>query len=481
MRSDLIQKYNIPGPRYTSYPTVPYWEQETITADSWVDSVARAFGESNQSEGISLYIHLPFCESLCTFCGCHKRITKRHDVEAPYIEALLNEWQSYRALFGESPRIRELHLGGGTPTFFSPDHLKMLVDGIMQHAQPAQDYEFGFEAHPNNTTPEHLQTLFELGFRRCSFGVQDYDPRVQKAINRVQPFERVREVSEIARETGYQSISHDLVFGLPHQSLDNIIDTINKTNQLRPDRLAFYSYAHVPWIKGTGQRGFSEEDLPKDEAKRALYEAGKKLLSELGYEEIGMDHFALPTDSLYQSMKNRRLHRNFMGYTASKTRLMIGLGMSAIGDSWYAFAQNEKSVPEYAARANRGELPIFRGHLLSDEDRVIRQHILNIMCHFETSWEEPANRFPELENCLDKLEEMRADGLVELYQNRLVVPEPARPFVRNVCMAFDLRQKRLHGIRFAPDAPLTRYANLLDDDINRGIRKHALLTWLLAH
>jgi oxygen-independent coproporphyrinogen-3 oxidase len=179
---------------------------------------------------------------------------------------------------------------------------------------------------------------------------------VQKTINRIQPFERVQQVTEAAREIGYTSISHDLIFGLPHQTLDNVIDSIEKTGKLRPDRLAFYSYAHVPWIKGTGQRGFSEADLPKDEAKRALYESGKQLFSELGYEEIGMDHFALETDSLYQSMKNRTLHRNFMGYTASKTRLMVGLGMSAIGDSWHAFAQNEKTVPEYEARSLRNQL-----------------------------------------------------------------------------------------------------------------------------
>lgn len=442
MQDNLIQKYNIPGPRYTSYPTVPYWEQDSIDPDKWKVTVDRAFIESNASEGISLYIHLPFCESLCTFCGCHKRITKRHEVETPYIDALLNEWSSYRRLFSTMPKIKELHLGGGTPTFFSPDNLKRLIDGIMQHAALAEGYELGLEAHPNNTSREHLQTLYDLGFRRCSFGVQDYDPLVQKTINRVQPYERVRQVTDGAREIGYTSISHDLVFGLPHQTLANVIDTINKTNQLLPDRLAFYSYAHVPWIKGTGQRGFSEEDLPRDEAKRALYEAGKQLFSELGYIEIGMDHFALETDSLYQSMLNKTLHRNFMGYTASKTRLMIGLGMSAIGDSWYAFAQNEKTVPEYETRANRGELPVFRGHLLTDEDRLIRQHILNIMCHFETSWAKPEMQFAQLDECLQKLEEMKTDGLLQLEGNKLVVPEPARPFVRNICMAFDLRLMR---------------------------------------
>jgi len=439
---NLIQKYNIPGPRYTSYPTVPYWDPESIDAARWIEAVERAFTASNAAEGISLYIHLPYCESLCTFCGCHKRITRRHDVELPYIEALLNEWRSYRAVFSQTPRIRELHFGGGTPTFFSPDNLARLVDGIMREATPAQNHEFGFEAHPNSTSREHLDTLYRLGFRRLSFGVQDYDPLVQKTINRIQPFERVRQVTEAARETGYTSISHDLVFGLPHQTLNSVVDTIDKTGLLRPDRLAFYSYAHVPWIKGTGQRGFSEADLPKDEAKRALYEAGKRMFAELGYEEIGMDHFALESDSLYQSMQNRTLHRNFMGYTASKTRLMVGLGMSAIGDSWDAFAQNEKTVPEYEARANRGELPVFRGHLLTDEDRIVRQHILNIMCHFETGWADDEHRFPELEACLDKLEEMRADGLLQLEEHRLVVQESARPFVRNICMAFDLRLMR---------------------------------------
>ena len=446
MHNNLIQKYNVPGPRYTSYPSVPYWNEESFTTAAWKESVIRTFQESNTSEGISLYIHLPFCESLCTFCGCHKRITKKHSVESPYIAAILNEWETYRKLFREIPRIKELHLGGGTPTFFSPDHLKMLIDGIMQHSEIAQGYEFSFEAHPNSTTQEHLKILCDLGFTRCSFGVQDYDPLVQKTINRIQSFEQVRQVTEWARQAGYTSISHDLIFGLPHQSLQNIVETIKKTKQLFPDRLAFYSYAHVPWIKGTGQRGFSEADLPKDEVKRSLYEAGKKLFSEFGYEEIGMDHFALETDSLFQALVNGKLHRNFMGYTASKTQLMIGLGMSSISDSWGAFAQNEKSLPEYEARANKGELPIFRGHILNSEDRIVRQHILNIMCHFKTSWQKQDCQFPELAETLLRLEEMEEDGLVELSKDELVVPEHARPFVRNICMAFDLRL-----LRKAPD------------------------------
>ncbi len=439
MKNRFIQKYNIPGPRYTSYPTVPYWEEESIHSINWEQTAVRAFNESNQDEGISLYIHLPFCENLCTFCGCHKKITKRHSVETPYIQAVLNEWDTYVSKFEGTPRIKELHLGGGTPTFFSPTHLQQLINGILKKAVKTPDYEFSFEAHPNNTTREHLETLFNLGFQRCSFGIQDYDPLVQKTINRIQSFEQVEEVTRMAREIGYTSISHDLIFGLPHQTLQNIQATIQKTSKLRPDRIAFYSYAHVPWIKGTGQRGYSEKDLPTTDVKRKLYETGKQLFSELGYVEIGMDHFALKSDSLYQAMETRTLHRNFMGYTPSKTKLMVGLGMSSISDSWYAFAQNEKSVSEYQKRANSGELPIFRGHKLSSEDQIIRKHILNIMCHFETNWKLPELQFAELPECLGRLHEMEADGLVIMHSDGLQVPEQARPYVRNICMAFDLR------------------------------------------
>ncbi len=435
----LIQKYNIPGPRYTSYPTVPYWNEEGITKGDWIESVKQSFDESNSEEGISLYIHLPFCENLCTFCGCHKRITKQHSVETPYLESVLKEWNLYLNILEDTPKIKEIHLGGGTPTFFSPENLKKLLNEILNKAILFDEYELSFEGHPNNTTKEHLQTLYDIGFRRNSFGVQDYDPTVQKVINRLQPFENVKRVTELSREIGYTSVSHDLVFGLPKQTLDNVKDTIEKTRQLKPDRIAYYSYAHVPWIKGVGQRGFDESDLPKDEEKRELYEVGKQLFSEIGYHEIGMDHFALPHDSMYKAMQNKTLHRNFMGYTSGKTKLMIGLGMSSISDSWYAFAQNNKSVDEYQDIVEQGEIPIFRGHLLTYKDLIIRKHILNIMCHMETSWQDQNLQFEELGETLDRLSEMQNDGLVEITENGLTVPEHARPFVRNVCMAFDLR------------------------------------------
>ncbi len=441
MNTSLINKYNIPGPRYTSYPTVPFWDETSFTPELWKQSVIRSFNESNDAEGISIYIHLPFCEQLCTFCACHKRITKQHSVETPYLESVLKEWDLYLNLFGRKPKIKELHLGGGTPTFFSPANLRTLLEGIFAKADIAENPEFSFEGHPNNTTREHLQTLYDLGFRRCSFGVQDYDPQVQKAINRVQPFENVEKVTNWAREIGYQSISHDLVFGLPFHTWEKQEYTIRKTLELKPDRLAFYSYAHVPWIKGVGQRGFDENDLPSGEEKRKLYENGKKLLEELGYIEVGMDHFALEHDDLYQSMISGDIHRNFMGYSSSKTQLMVGLGMSAISDSWYAFAQNEKTVEEYQKRVEEGMIPVFRGHILNQEDLLVRQHILNLMCRLETSWDESTD-FPELQNALESLKEMEADGLVELRDSSIKITEQGRAFTRNVAMTFDLRMMR---------------------------------------
>jgi oxygen-independent coproporphyrinogen-3 oxidase len=439
--NSLIDKYNIPGPRYTSYPTVPYWDESSFSPELWKQSVIRSFKESNAEEGISIYIHLPFCEALCTFCACHKRITKQHSVEIPYLESVLKEWQLYLRLFNEKPKLKELHLGGGTPTFFSPQNLKALLEGIFETVEIAEEPEFSFEGHPNNTTREHLETLYGLGFRRVSFGVQDYDPKVQKAINRIQSFEKVKEVTEWAKEIGYRGISHDLVFGLPHQSWEAMENTIRKTMELKPDRLAFYSYAHVPWVKGVGQRGFDENDLPSGEEKRRLYEDGKKLLEDLGYIEVGMDHFSLEHDDLYQSLIQKKLHRNFMGYTSSKTQLMVGLGMSAISDSWYAFAQNVKTVEEYQKTVEAGEIPVVKGHILNDEDLVVRRHILNLMCQLETTFD-MSNSFPELEHAFEMLKEMEKDELVEIHDHRIQITEKGRAFTRNVAMVFDLRMMR---------------------------------------
>lgn len=436
---ELLQKYNIAAPRYTSYPTVPLWDSETFSEEQWKHSLQQSFAEKNAGSGISLYLHLPFCESLCTYCGCNKYITVNHGHETPYIDTLLKEWELYLQLFGERPRLREVHLGGGTPTFFSPDNLRMLLTAIFDTCDILPDAAFSFEGHPNNTTAEHMQALYELGFRRMSLGIQDLDPVVQHTINRIQPFETVEKVVKEARSIGYTSINFDLIYGLPFQTQDSIRDTITQVMQLSPERISFYSYAHVPWVKGNGQRLFSEKDLPKDREKRALYELGRSLLQEFGYEEIGMDHFALPGDELYTAWKAGGLHRNFMGYTVTFTEMLIGLGVSAISDHWQAYVQNEKNLAAYQARVREGRFPVCKGHMLNGEDMLLRKHIQALMCGFRTGWTRRDTDCDAVIEGLQRLREPEQDGLVTVTKAGVTVTEKGKPFIRNICMAFDAR------------------------------------------
>ena len=387
---------------------------------------------------LSLYIHLPYCESLCTFCGCNKRITKNHAVELPYILAVLDEWKLYLKLFNQRPIIKEIHLGGGTPTFFQPENLRILINGLIEDANVAEDYAFSFEGNPQNTSRKHLQTMRDLGFNRLSLGIQDFDPKVQHTINRIQSYELVAEVTANARSIGYNSISYDVVYGLPFQTLESIKDTFEKVGKLRPNRIAYYSYAHVPWIKGNGQRGYDEANLPHHDLKRSMYEFGKELLQKDGYTEIGMDHFGLPDDELFHAMKSNSLHRNFMGYVPFISKNMIGLGVSSISDSWYAFSQNEKNIDHYLERIKAGELPAAKGHILDEEDLLVRQLILDIMCRFEA-------KIPHVfltKKLTKQLNTFEQDGIIILQGNYLKVTTLGQAFVRNVCMAFDFRLMR---------------------------------------
>lgn len=433
----LISKYNIPVPRYTSYPTVPFWEK-TPTEEEWLADVKKTFSATNKTEGISLYIHLPFCESLCTYCACNTRITVNHKVEEPYIQSVLKEWKIYLNTFEETPNIAELHLGGGTPTFFSAENLRYLLSEILKTANVPANAEFSFEAHPSNTSREHLTTLYNLGFKRISFGIQDFDYKVQDAINRYQTYDEVESIVKAAREVGYESVNFDLVYGLPFQTLEGITDTIDQVIQLKPERIAFYSYAHVPWIK-PGQRKFTEMDLPVDSLKRELYEKGREIFQLNGYEEIGMDHFALKNDQLYISAQAKTLHRNFMGYTPHHTQLLIALGASSISDSWTGFIQNIKTVEEYQKVIELGHLGIFKGHHLTEEDLILRKHILNIMCNGYTSWKNKTEQCDEIYIALERLKEMKKDGLVIIEPYELKVTPEGRAFLRNICMCFDAR------------------------------------------
>jgi oxygen-independent coproporphyrinogen-3 oxidase len=431
---ELIKKYDIPTPRYTSYPTVPYWQSDLFSNEKWIQAVQRIFNETNATKGISLYLHLPFCESLCTYCACNKRITKNHSVEIPYIRTLLKEWAAYLKIFEAKPLIRELHLGGGTPTFFKPQNLHWLVSYLLDEGMVHDDREFSFEGHPNNTTSEHLQTLFDLGFRRVSFGVQDLDPKVQRTINRIQPFQNLKNVTEYSRSTGYESVSFDLIYGLPFQTQKTIENTFSKVLALRPDRISFYSYAHVPWVS-PGQRGYGDADLPADVQKRELYETGRRLLKEHGYAEVGMDHFALPHDTLFQAQAAGKLHRNFMGYTTTDTNLLVGLGASAISDACYAYSQNLKKVEDYSQAISGGGLAVFKGHIQTGEDLHIKTCILDVACRGGVLLEQVATlKDPSLSQTLA---DMCREGILELRGDNLRVTEAGRAFVRNICSAFD--------------------------------------------
>lgn len=439
--NDLIRKYDVPVPRYTSYPTVPCWDTKNFSVSKWRSAVERIFDETNESKGISLYIHLPFCESLCTYCACNTRITKNHRVEGPYLQALLTEWELYRYIFGKQPVIREIHLGGGTPTFFSPSNLKILIERISEGSKLHPEAHLSFEGHPNNTSTDHLTTLYELGFRRVSYGVQDLDPKVQEAIHRIQPFENLENAVRISREIGYESISFDLIYGLPYQSVATIASTFKKVLQLKPDRVAFYSYAHVPWIK-PGQRGYEDANLPTDVEKRMLYETGRQLLLSEGYSDIGMDHFALPHDELFEAKKQDRLHRNFMGYTTTQTDLLIGLGTSAISDAKYAYAQNIKTVEEYQNAVLQHKLAVFKGHIQTEEDLLIKKCILNIACQGTLKKEQLVKL--ETPDVTHQLETMEGEGIIQLTTDGMEVTGTGHAFIRNICNVFDFRQGELN-------------------------------------
>ncbi|MCA6073251.1 oxygen-independent coproporphyrinogen III oxidase [Fulvivirga sedimenti] len=425
----LIRKYNKAVPRYTSYPTVPQWKEPQMDLERWKVLLKKSF-EKTKSGGISVYIHLPFCEQLCTYCACNKRITKNHSVEEGYLKSVLKELELYIEVFGEKPVIRELHLGGGTPTFFHPENLRFLITEIRKKSVVHDQAEMSFEGHPNNTSREHLETLYELGFRRVSFGIQDLNEVVQRAINRIQPFENILNVTRWAREIGYESVNYDFVYGLPFQNTKNLALTLQTALKLRPDRIAFYSYAHVPWTSA-GQRAYDENDLPGDLEKANMYLMGRRMFKDRGYIDIGMDHFALPSDSLTKALNEGLLHRNFMGYTVAPSELLIGLGCSSISDALTAYSQNEKKVEDYERVVNEGNLPVSKGHFLTVAELATRRQILKIACERTLTWSSVS------EKQRAQLEEMAEDGIIVLSDNSLKVTDAGLLFLRNVCSVFD--------------------------------------------
>ncbi len=433
-----LKHYNRPVPRYTSYPTVPFWKPEDFTIQAYEKTLQSAFWES--SKEVSIYIHLPFCESLCTYCACNTRITKNHQVEDPYIDHVLKEWALYLEHLPEKPLIREIHLGGGTPTFFAPENLDRLLSGIIGKASLSKDFQMSFEGHPANTTAKHLETLNRIGFNRVSFGIQDFDLNVQKLINRMQSFEQVKSITEKAREIGYTSVNYDMVYGLPGQTHESIENTLQQVITLKPERIAYYSYAHVPALR-PAQKSY-ESQLPDEDAKWDFNQLGKEAFTNAGYEEIGMDHFVLPGDELLTAREERELHRNFMGYTPFTSKLLVGLGVSAISDSWSGFAQNEKSIQTYYEILDKGELPIVRGHIHTKEDLFFRKHILNLMCEFETSWHETEFMEHGVALNYELLDQLQDEGLVVYDSEGMRVTNRGRQVIRVICSALDARMTK---------------------------------------
>jgi len=435
---DLLRKYDRPGPRYTSYPTAAEFN-DGVGAGDYAKCVAGAAGRADQSLG--LYFHLPFCEERCSFCGCNVVITKKREVSTRYLGILAKEVRDVAARLGERARVRQLHWGGGTPTYLTPDEMVELDRITREHFVLDEDREQAIEIDPRVTTFEHLAVLRELGFNRLSLGIQDFTPEVQVAVNRVQSYEQTRDQIEEARRLGFESINADLIYGLPKQTVETYRSSLEKVLALRPDRVAVYSYAHMPWLKAN-QRRVGDEDLPSPETKIELFASAMRAFLGAGYVSIGMDHFALPEDDMGRAVQDGTLWRNFMGYTVKHAPDSVAFGVSSIGDVNGAFVQNHRKLSNYERVVESGELPIERGYLLSDDDHIRRHVITALMCTFTVDKADVGRRFgiefhEYFASELKALAGLQDDGFVRVSDGRIDVVDTGRLFVRNVCMVFD--------------------------------------------
>ena len=437
----LIERYDRPGPRYTSYPTAVEFHPGFTAADSRERLAAAAAGRDLP---VSLYLHVPFCEARCAYCGCAVIATKHRDVAATYLEYLEREIAMVAAALGGRRTVVQYHWGGGTPTYLTPEQMARLDGCVQRHFDVTADAERAIEIDPRVTTREQIVLLRRLGFNRLSFGVQDFTEAVQEAIQRRQSEDATRALYWFARETGFESINFDLVYGLPRQTVDSFTRTLASVTDMRPDRIAVYSYAHVPWLR-PNQKSIDPADLPDADLKRQLLAAAIASFTGAGYESIGMDHFALHDDELAVAARERRLHRNFMGYTTRPAPDSVALGMSAISDVAGAFSQNHKSLARYYEAIDAGRLPVERGYALDDDDKLRRFVITELMCNFRLDAAQVRDRFGvELADYFrHELARLAAedgpvsDGLLTIDDGGLTVTARGRLFVRNICMAFD--------------------------------------------
>lgn len=451
--ADLLRKYDRPGPRYTSYPTAVEFN-DSFTADAYCLKLDEA--ATLAAEPLSFYLHLPFCEERCTFCGCAVIATRRREVAARYLDYLVREIGMLADRLPHRRRVIQYHWGGGTPTYLTSAEMAALHAGVRRHFVIDRQAEVGVEVDPRVTTREQIDTLRALGFNRLSMGVQDFTPEVQEAIGRRQSEEATRSLFYYARGVGFDSINIDLVYGLPRQSVETFGRTIGSIVEMRPERVAVYSYAHVPWLRGN-QKGIDPGDLPLPELKVDLFGAAVDVFLDAGYRQIGMDHFARPDDELSRAAEQGALHRNFMGYTTRPATDMVGAGLSAIGDIRGAYAQNVKKLSSYYAALDAGRFPIERGLVLTPDDLLRRHVITQLMCNFTVDLADVERRFGVSfeEYFARELIELAAGpaahGFVTMRPDRLQVTMRGRLFVRNICMVFDqyLRRKPVEQRMFS--------------------------------
>ncbi len=436
---ETVRRFDRPGPRYTSYPTAVEFTEEVGEA-AYLRKLAASNAEGDAP--LSLYAHLPFCEHRCLFCGCHVVITPHMPVAEKYMEYLKREIDLLAARLPDRRALVQMHWGGGTPTYFSPDQLRDLFEHITRYFRFVDGAEIALEVDPRVTTRDHLEALSELGFNRLSLGVQDLTEEVQVAIDRNQTYDQTVDLIRTAREVGFtEGINVDLIYGLPKQRPETFETNLEKIIELRPDRVAAYSFAYVPWIRGH-QKKLDRDELPSPETKLELYLMAMDRFLEAGYEPIGMDHFALPDDELAVAAREGRLYRNFMGYTVMPASDMVAVGISGIGEVQRAFFQNEKKLSRYYQALDEDRLPVQRGYLL-DEDDVIRQHVIQqIMCNFRIEKDAVRRRFgvdfdDYFRDALARLDDVREAAFVVEDDDELRVTDRGRLFVRNVCMAFD--------------------------------------------
>jgi oxygen-independent coproporphyrinogen-3 oxidase len=449
---ELLKRYDVPGPRYTSYPT----------ADRFVE----AFGEleyiqalqqrrtASLGSPLSLYVHIPFCDSVCYYCACNKVITKHHERGAEYLRYLEREVALQVEHFGSGRNVSQLHLGGGTPTFLSDDELRQLMAMMRRHFNLVAGGEFSVEVDPRTVTPGRLQALFDMGFNRLSFGVQDFDPMVQKAVHRVQPAEQVFDLVAASRRIGFESINVDLIYGLPLQTTESFARTLAQVSELRPDRIALYGYAHLP-ERFKPQRRIHAAELPSGSQKLAMLSMSLDAMSQAGYVYVGMDHFALPNDALAVAKRQGRLHRNFQGYSTQPDCDLIALGVSAIGRIGATYSQNAKTLEAYYDALDQGRLPIVRGLALSRDDILRRTVIMALMCQGELLFESielghliQFSRYFARE--LEILRDFEEEGMVRLSETGVEVTESGWYLVRAIAMVFDKNlQTDLDRARFS--------------------------------